>query len=150
MFPGFVTLWSFLSLTAVVIVVMLIIKAVNYSQKLRADVAVAMIQKGVYDPRFFEPQLGSAATLGWGIALIAAGAAIITGLLVLGKTGGLIGGLIPLFLGSGLVITYALVRRSSAKAVWGGAPPALFREPRDTGSAGAAPVHPEDVVQKKD
>ncbi|MCK4303280.1 MAG: hypothetical protein KAY24_03495 [Candidatus Eisenbacteria sp.] len=116
MFPLFVLLWSFLALAAIVIVVMLIVKAVNHSQKLRFEAIVAMIQKGVYEPRLLEPQAGSIITLGWGIALISIGAAIMVGLLVLGKTAALIVGLIPLFLGVGLVITQWLVRRQSAIA----------------------------------
>lgn len=117
MFPLFALLWSFLSLVAIVIVVMLIVKAVNHSQRLRFEAIVAMIQKGVYDPRLLEPRAGSIVTLGWGIALISLGAAIMVGLLVLEKTAALMAGLIPLFLGVGLVITHWLARRLSAQAV---------------------------------
>lgn len=113
-FFGFVTLWTLLSVAFVIIVVMLIVRAVNHAQRLRSEAVMAMIQKGVYDPRLLEPQPAGVALLGWGIALISVGAAIIVGLLIIDRTGGMIGGLIPLFLGVGLIVTYTMVRRSAA------------------------------------
>jgi|GEM_PF-3123576 len=120
MFPGqgsfflFVSLWTLVSLAFVIIVVMLIIRAVNYSQRLRSEAMMAMVQKGMYDPRLLEPQPAGTALLGWGIALVAVGVALMVGLLILHKTAALIGGLIPLFLGAGLIVTYVLVRRLAA------------------------------------
>lgn len=129
---------TLISLTAVVLMVMLIIKAVGHKQKLHHEALMAMIERGVCDPALLTAKRQGYAVLGWGMALIGIGAAVLIGLITLGSAEGLMGGLIPLFVGVALVITHSVVRKSRAEAERNTTPPALHIGGAKIGRVGIA------------
>ena len=76
--------------------------------------AMALIEKGLYDPALLaepERKYRKETFLLIGIIFLAIGIAIFIGLLIIGQIDGLIGGLIPCFIGVGLIVFYAILRR---------------------------------------
>jgi hypothetical protein len=84
--------------------------------RIRQEMFSKMLEHGVYDPRFLRRTRRSVAPLGWGIFFIAVGIALMIGLTIMGIfTNGVIGSLIPLFVGAGLIVYYTLVQRRTAE-----------------------------------
>ena len=102
-FFGFMT--ALISIGAGVLIVMLIMKGIVRSQELRQQMYTKTLEKGIYDYRLIEGKQKSSGTavLGWGICF--------TGI-ALGIIGeALAGSLVPLFIGLGLIIYYAIRRK---------------------------------------
>ncbi len=107
-FMSFLT--TLVSLAAGVIIVMLIVKSVNHKQNVRHAMFKEALERGVYDPRLIAKKSRGNATLGWGIFFVALGIAELIGFMVLGIfSEAAIGGLVPLFVGAGLILFHMLV-----------------------------------------
>jgi hypothetical protein len=111
----FSLIMALLSFSATVVIILLIVSAVAKRQRIRQEMFTKMLESGLYDPRFLRPTRRSVAPLGWGIFFIAVGIALMIGLTVMGIfTDGVIGSLIPLFVGGGLILYYVLVQKHAA------------------------------------
>ncbi len=115
MFFGFFSfLITLVSVGALVLIVLLIVKSVEHSRRVRQEAFLKALEGGVYDCELLGRKRRSVASLGWGITFIAVGLALLIGFVSLGIIGdALIGALIPLFIGVGLTIFHVLVRRAS-------------------------------------
>ncbi|MFC1514085.1 DUF6249 domain-containing protein [candidate division KSB1 bacterium] len=66
---------------------------------------LAMIEKGQYDfPQHMKKGINLPRYMAWGFIFSGIGLAIILGLAIMGEWDGMIGGLIPLFIGIGLLL----------------------------------------------
>jgi hypothetical protein len=107
-FISFLT--TLVSLAAGVVIVMLIVKSVNHKQNVRHEMFKEALERGVYDPRLISKKSHGNATLGWGIFFVAIGIAQLIGYMILGIfSEAAIGGLVPLFVGGGLILFHRLV-----------------------------------------
>lgn len=112
----FSLIMALLSFSMTVIIVLLIVSAVTKRQRIRQEMFSKMLESGIYDPRLIRPTRRSVAPLGWGIFFIAVGIALMIGLTVMGIfTNGVVGALIPLFIGAGLIVYYVLVQKRTAE-----------------------------------
>jgi len=106
---GFIALFGFLATPIVLYSVFLIRKG-----RQRHEEAMALIEKGLYDPALLaepEKRYRKEMFLLAGIIFLAIGIAISIGLLIIGEIDGIIGGLIPCFIGVGLIIFYTILWR---------------------------------------
>jgi len=111
-FFGFMT--ALISIGAGVLIVMLIMKGIVRSQELRQQMYTKTLEKGIYDYRLIEGKQKSSGTavLGWGICFTGIGIALFFSFIALGIIGNaLAGSLVPLFIGLGLIIYYAIRRK---------------------------------------
>ena len=107
----FSLIMALMSFGLTIIIVLLIVSAITKRQRIRQEMFSKMLESGIYDPRFMRPMRRSVAALGWGIFFIALGIALVIGLTVMGIfTHGVVGALIPLFIGAGLIVYYVIVR----------------------------------------
>jgi hypothetical protein len=112
----FSLIMALMSFGLTIVIVLLIVSAVTKRLRIRQEMFSKMLEQGVYDPRFLRRTRRSVAPLGWGIFFIAVGIALMIGLTIMGIfTQGVVGSLIPLFVGAGLVVYYALVQRRTAE-----------------------------------
>jgi len=134
----FSLIMAMLSFGLTIVIVLLIVSAVTKRQRIRQEMFSKMLERGIYDPRFLRPTRRSVAPLGWGIFFIAVGIALIIGLTVMGIfTEGVIGALIPLFIGAGLIVYYVLVQQRSVEESQNDKP--IRVEPQGGGSPPAPP-----------
>jgi hypothetical protein len=111
----FSLIMALLSFSATVVIVLLIVSAVTKRQRIRQEMFAKMLESGIYDPRLLRPTRRSVAPLGWGIFFAAVGVALIIGLSVMGIfRDGVVGALIPLFIGAGLITYHTLLQRGAA------------------------------------
>ncbi len=107
-FPMIMTL---ISLAALVLIIMFIVKAVNHGQRLRKQAFDEALSRGIYDRALLEKKSKGIAPLGWGIFFAAIGIAMFIGFAALGILAeALTGALIPLFVGVGLIVYYTLTK----------------------------------------
>ena len=142
-FSAFITI---ISLGALVLIVMLIVRGVTAVTRVRQEAFYKALDKGVYDYRLLgKPRGASTAPLGWGIFFVAVGLGIFLGLaanidpMILRM--GMPGALIPLFIGVGLIIFYYLSRSKVREAQENNRPVTL---PPEGGEDGPAHVHTVD------
>jgi len=107
-------LTALISIGAGVLMIMLIMKGINRSQELKQQMYMKTLEKGIYDYRLIEGKKSSGtATLGWGIFFVGVGIALLFSFIALGIIGeALAGSLVPFFIGLGLIIYYAIRRRT--------------------------------------
>ncbi len=120
---GFMT--ALISIGAGVLMVMLIVRGFMNADRTRKESFELALQKGIYDPTLIRPKKrpGGYAVLGWGIALLAIGLAEAIGFVALGIwSEAAIGALIPLFVGIGLIILHAIVKRNAVDVEKNGDP----------------------------
>jgi xanthine/uracil permease len=111
----FSLIMALFSFGATIVIVLLIVSAVNKRQRIRKEMFTKMLEAGIYDPKFLRPTRRSVAPLGWGIFFAAVGVALIIGLSVMGIfREGVVGALIPLFIGAGLITYHTLLQRGVA------------------------------------
>jgi hypothetical protein len=135
----FSLIMALMSFGLTIVIVLLIVSAVTKRQRIRQEMFSKMLESGIYDPRLLRPTRQSVAPLGWGIFFIAIGLALMIGLTVMGIfTDGVVGALIPLFIGIGLVVYHMLARRSSADAAENDKP--IRIEPKASGSPPTPPT----------
>jgi len=135
---AFSLIMGLLSFSATVIIVLLIVSAVTKRQRIRQEMFSKMLESGIYDPRLLRPTRRSVAPLGWGIFFIAIGIALVIGLTVMGIfTEGVVGALIPLFIGAGLIVYHTLVQRGAEGEAQNDKP--IRIEPKAGGSPPAPP-----------
>jgi hypothetical protein len=134
----FSLIMALLSFSATVVIILLIVSALTKRQRIRQEMFSKMLDRGIYDPRFLRPTRRSVAPLGWGIFFVAVGIALMIGLTIMGIfTQGVIGSLIPLFIGAGLILYYTLVQRRSEGEAENDKPVRL--EPKDAAEPPAPP-----------
>jgi len=111
MFFAFLT--SLVSIAGGVFMIMFIMKGINRAQEIRQQTYQKTLDKGIYDYRLIEGKKSSGmATLGWGIFFVAVGIALLFSFIALGiLSDALTGSLVPLFVGIGLIIYYAIRRK---------------------------------------
>lgn len=100
----------------IVLIVLTIFNAATKDSKRKHEAFAAALEKGIYDPTLLgsSPGKRGTAALGWGFIFIAIGLALFIGFVVMGiLQEGLLGSLIPLFMGLALVL-YHRVRKSQA------------------------------------
>ena len=114
MYAFFSFLTALISIGAGVLMIMLIMKGINRSQELKQQMYMKTLEKGIYDYRLIEGKKSSGtATLGWGIFFVGVGIALLFSFIALGIIGeALAGSLVPFFIGLGLIIYYAIRRRT--------------------------------------
>ena len=109
---GIIAIITTMGLIAILIVLyfmMLIRKA-----RQRHEEAMALIERGQYDPGLLaepEKRFRKETFLLAGIIFLAIGIAVLIGLWVMEQINGIIAGLIPCFIGVGLLIFYAILGR---------------------------------------
>lgn len=107
----FSLIMALMSFGLTIIIVLLIVSGVTKRQRIRQEMFTKMLESGIYDPKFMRPTRRSVAPLGWGIFFVALGIALAIGLTVMGLfTHGVVGALIPLFVGAGFIVYYVFVR----------------------------------------
>ena len=112
MFFGFLT--ALISIAAGVLIVMAIMKGINRSQEIRQQTYMKTLEKGIYDYRLIGgKRTKGTAPLGWGIFFFIA-------LGIIGEA--LAGSLVPLFIGLGLIIYYAVRRKIAGDEKLNGEP----------------------------
>ena len=97
----------------VVLILLTVFKHASTESRRKQEAFNAALEKGVYDPALLgrAPSKRGTAALGWGFIFIAVGLALFIGFVVMGiLADGLIGALVPLFMGIALV-TYHRVRK---------------------------------------
>jgi len=112
MFFGFMT--AVISIGAGVFMIMIIMKGINRSQEIRQQTYMKTLEKGIYDYRLIEGKKSSSGTaaLGWGIVFTGVGIALYFSFIALDiLDDAMAGSLVPLFIGIGLIIYYALRRK---------------------------------------
>ena len=111
----FAFLMTLVSLGAVILIVMLGIQAESRKAKARHETFLKLLDSGVYDYRLVRVKKRGNALLGWGIVFTAMGLGIWIGLASMQDPSivkdGLTGALIPLFVGIGMIVFWAIVRR---------------------------------------
>ncbi len=134
MFFGFMT--ALVSIGSGVLIVMLIVKGVMSRDRTRKEAFELALQKGIYDPTIIRPRKrpGGNAALGWGIALLGIGIAQVFGFISLGIwSEAAIGALVPLFVGIGLIVFHAIVKRNAVDIEENGKPVQLVPGAVQTG-----------------
>jgi hypothetical protein len=135
----FSLIMALLSFSATVVIVLLIVSAITKRQRIRQEMFSKMLESGIYDPRLLRPTRRSVAPLGWGIFFVAVGIALIIGLTVMGIfTDGVVGALVPLFIGAGLIVYHTLLQRGAAGEAQNDKP--IRIEPKAGGEPPASPA----------
>lgn len=111
----FAFLMTLVSLGAVILIVMLGIQADNRKAKQRQETFLKLLESGVYDYRLVRPKRRGNALLGWGIVFTAIGLGILIGLSNMMDPAvirnGLTGAMIPMLVGIGMIIFWAVIRK---------------------------------------
>lgn len=111
----FAFLMTLVSLGAVVLIVMLGIQAENRKAKQRQETFLKLLESGVYDYRLVRPKKRGNALLGWGIVFVATGLGMLIGFATMTNPevirNGLTGAMIPLLVGVGMIVFWAIIRR---------------------------------------
>ncbi len=116
MYMFFTFLTTLVALAAGALIVMLIVKGINHAQNVRHEMFKETLASGIYDYRLIRKQRRGTAVIGWGIVLCAIGVALLIGFMMLGiMEEAAIGGLVPLFVGLGLILCHLLVGRKTAQ-----------------------------------
>ena len=140
----FAFLTSLVSIAGAVFMIMLIMKGINRSQEIKQQTYEKTLEKGIYDYRLIEGKKSSGtAVLGWGIFFTAVGIALFISFIALGVLSeAMTGSLVPFFVGLGLIIYYAIRKKTMGDVKQNGEP-VLFSAP--TGGTGeSVRVVPED------
>lgn len=107
-FPMIMTL---ISLAALVLIVMFIVRGASQSQRTRKEAFEQALARGIYDRSLLMPRSKGIAPLGWGIFFAAIGIAMLIGFAALDILAeGATGALIPLFVGIGLIVYYMITK----------------------------------------
>ena len=130
MFFGFMT--ALISIGAGVLMLMLIMKGINRGQEIRQQTYMKTLEKGIYDYRLIGGKKSTGtASLGWGIFFTAVGVALFFSFIALGIIAeALAGALVPLFIGLGLIIYFAVRRKTVGEEKQNG-DPVTFSPPTD-------------------
>ena len=118
MYQFFTFLTSLIAVAGGALVVMLVVKGVNHSQNVRHEMFKETLESGIYDYRLIRKRRSRSGTavIGWGIVFCAIGVALLVGFALLGILDeAAIGGLVPLFVGVGLILFYLLAGRKAAQ-----------------------------------
>ncbi len=128
-------LTALVSIAGGVLIIMAIVKGINRSQEIRQQTYQKTLEKGIYDYRLIGGKKSSGtAALGWGIFFAAVGIALFFGFIALGiLSEAMTGALVPFFIGLGLIIYYA-IRRKTVTDEKQNAEPVTFSPP--TGATG--------------
>ena len=128
-------LTAMVSIAGGVMMIMIIMKGINRSQEIRQQTYQKTLEKGIYDYRLIDGRKSSGtATLGWGIFFTAVGIALFISFIALGiLSEAMTGSLVPFFIGLGLIIYYAIRRKTAGDEKQNGEP-VTFSTP--AGSAG--------------
>jgi len=128
---AFSLIMTLISSATVVAIVMFVVRGIVQRQRVRQETFRTLLDKGIYDYRLIGGRTGGGThrTLGWGIFFIATGLGILAGLALnpdpMVPRMGAPGGLIPLFIGVGLLVFYFLVRRVQTSTEENGRPVSL-------------------------
>ena len=132
MFFGFMT--ALISIGAGVLIVLIIIRGVNRSEEIKQQTYMKTLEKGIYDYRLIggkKKKSSGTAVLGWGIFFVSIGVALFISFIALGIIAeAMAGTLVPLFIGVGLIIYYAVRGRSVDEAEHNGEP-VTFKPPTE-------------------
>ena len=111
----FAFLMTLVSLGAVVLIVVLGIQAEGRKAKVRQETFLKLLESGVYDYRLVRRKKRGNGLLGWGIVFTALGLGIWVGLGSMEDPSivrnGMTGAMIPFFVGIGMIVFWAIVRR---------------------------------------
>ena len=106
---------ALISIAGGVLMIMIIMKGINRSQELRQQTYMKTLEKGIYDYRLLGGKVKKStgtATLGWGICFTGIGIALFFSFIALDILGeAMAGSLVPLFIGLGLIIYFAIRRK---------------------------------------
>ena len=113
MYVFFSFLTALVSIAGGVFMIMIIMKGINRAQEIRQQTYQKTLEKGIYDYRLIEGRKSSGtAALGWGIFFTGVGIALYFSFIALDILDeAMAGSLVPLFIGIGLIIYYALRRK---------------------------------------
>ena len=114
-----------------VMMILFIMKGINRSQELKQQMYMKTLEKGIYDYRLIGGKKKSSGTaaLGWGICFTGIGIALFFSFIALGiLSEAMAGSLVPFFVGIGLIIYYA-IRRKTVGAEKQNGEPVTFSPP---------------------
>ena len=134
MFMFFNFLTALVSIAGGVLMIMLIMKGINRGQEIKQQTYMKTLEKGIYDYRLIggkKKKSSGTAVLGWGIFFVSIGVALFISFIALGIIAeAMAGTLVPLFIGVGLIIYYAVRGRSVDEAEHNGEP-VTFKPPTE-------------------
>ena len=137
MYVFFSFLTALVSIAGGVLMIMLIVKGINRSQEIKQQTYQKTLDKGIYDYRLIEGKKSSGtAVLGWGIFFTAVGIALFFGFIALGILAeALTGSLVPFFIGIGLIVYYAIRRKTVGDEKQNGEPVTFVTPTAGTGES---------------
>lgn len=117
----------FISLGAMILMLLFFIKAGQKREEQKQETIRMMLERGVYDRELIHPTKKSVAPLGWGIVFLATGMGMLIGFANLGILAqGAMGTAIVTFLGIALIVFYFVRRAIRAREANGSDKPIIL------------------------
>jgi hypothetical protein len=115
---------ALVSIGGTVLIIMVIMRGLSRVQETKHQTYLKTLEKGIYDYRLIKGSSGKGlAALGWGIFFAAVGLALFISFVAMGIIGdALPGALIPLFIGLGLIVYYAVKKKVTSESEKNGEP----------------------------